>query len=286
MELPEGLDELGMEVLETIAQQAEPILKRKLEGFGVTSPQELPSALSKEIFISAFREGAKIAFPDINPDKLTSALKAFSDDNFRQSHKLMSSIEEPKDAFEPARGRSAAIVMAGFGLPVAPFDVSTGELLAPYSTDLETIRTAFGETDEYIVCYNSAEAEFYSLQTDCTKTLASKIKYNKAARPIRALFKRAHLEIPKADDKFVHYSLLFARKNGDQIPTLGLIEDAPDKGSIMLCAGWLNESGEIEGAPPKGRAAVPAGLVHKAARDPQFAYWLTEPHDKEPFTVH
>jgi len=48
------------------------------------------------------------------------------------------SCKGPGDAFEMTRGVRAAVVLAGFGLPVAPFDLKAMRILAKPSNDIDT----------------------------------------------------------------------------------------------------------------------------------------------------
>lgn len=280
------IDALGQQVLAEIGRYAEPILQELLEEAGVSSLDDLSRADGKKLFIEAFRRAAPKAFPEADVDKLVRGLQSFTDEGFMGAHRKMREMEEPADAFEPAIGLAAAVVMAGVGLPVAPLDHRNNRILAPYSNDLAIVKQSFSDNPRCIVSYNSAVAEFYSLQTDCMKTLSAKIKFDKAAAPIRALIKRSRFSIPQKKDRFVHFAMLFPRRQGDRIPSVWMLDDSPDRGSILLSAGWVSDDGKVMGAPPDGRAMVPAGLARRVALDPQLAYWLTEPHDKPPITIH
>ena len=44
-----------------------------------------------------------------------------------------------RDAFDMTRGIYAAVVLAGFGLPVAPFDLARTRILGKLSNDIDTV---------------------------------------------------------------------------------------------------------------------------------------------------
>jgi hypothetical protein len=70
--------------------------------------------------------------------------------------------------------------------------------------------------------------------------------------------------------------MLFARQPGDKIETLAIEDDDPNSGSIMLQAGWIEDS-EPAGVPNEGILPIPAQLVRKLIKDPRILQWLTRP---------
>jgi len=60
------------------------------------------------------------------------------------------------------RGVYAAVVLAGFGLPVAPFDLLATRILAKPSNDIDTVLELFSSDKGALVGYNSCAAPFYS----------------------------------------------------------------------------------------------------------------------------
>jgi hypothetical protein len=72
-----------------------------------------------------------------------------------------------------ASGVDAAVLLAGFGLPVAPFVFRHGMLEEP-SNDIEAVLAMFSRRTEALVGYNSCDAPFYVLLTDCVRSFRSK----------------------------------------------------------------------------------------------------------------
>ena len=85
--------------------------------------------------------------------------------------RMVVSCRSAGDAFEMARGVHAAIVLAGWGLPVAPFDLEAMCIRAKPSRDIDTVQTLFSADQGAYVGYSTCEAPFYLLVTDCISTL-------------------------------------------------------------------------------------------------------------------
>jgi len=75
------------------------------------------------------------------------------------------------DAFEMTSGIYAAVVLAGYGLPVAPFDLEAMRILAKPSSDIDTVRALFSGDRGAYVGYSTCDAPFYLLLTDCVRSL-------------------------------------------------------------------------------------------------------------------
>ena len=65
------------------------------------------------------------------------------------------------DAFEMARGIHAAVVLAGWGLPVAPFDLEAMRIRAKPSRDIDTVQALFSADKGAYVGYSTCDAPFY-----------------------------------------------------------------------------------------------------------------------------
>lgn len=284
--IEDEIDKFGRHVLEALFEKAEPLISAGLAKRGVSSPSDLPREEAWEILISAVRQTALLHFPDMDIAKLERGFRIFSDPAFSDAHAVLRDTPIPTDAFQPALGEQAAILMAGVGLPVAAVDLE--DLFGPivYSNDLKLVSERFKASPHAIVGYCTARAEFYSLSTDCVRTLRYRAKYTKEGRPIGALLRRHGVKLPTTDERFVHFSIALGRRAGDQIPTINIFDDREDRGSIMLLAGWVDASDRVRGAPRDGLAPVPLSIVRLAVQNPKFAYWLTEPHDTYPVSIH
>src|ERR1700730_4572406 len=182
-------------------------------------------------------------------------------------------------------GGYAAVVLAGFGLPVAPFDLVSRRILATPSNDIDTVRKLFSSDQGAIVGYNTCSAPFYLLVTDCVQSLRQLVSVHPQLSEVKFLFKRAGASLP-ADpgQSFVHGVGVIGRQPGDEISTIGLFDPGPNGGSLTLHAGWQVD-GEPYGAPNDGYAPVPVQLLRKVVHDPRFACalsWSVRP----PPTVH
>jgi hypothetical protein len=94
-------------------------IERRLEAifaeYGASDPNKLPRALQREILQRAIVETA-VDFP--------AASRSFMNLGFiRAWERMWLATQLASDAFAIATGVYAAVVLAGFGLPVAPFDL-------------------------------------------------------------------------------------------------------------------------------------------------------------------
>jgi hypothetical protein len=162
------------------------------------------------------------------------------------------SCRDEGDAFEMTRGTYAAVVLAGYGLPVAPFDLEASRILAKPSNDIDTVLALFCRDKGAFVGYSVCDAPFYLLLTDCVQTLRQRVPVRPELSEVRKLFARV------------------------ASPTVGLLDPDPMAGSIMLYAGWQID-GQPDGAPNDGYLPVPRQLLRAVVNDPTVAYSFWHP---------
>ncbi len=112
-------DEVGA----LLFQIAEPRINALLAAHGATDPSELPRGLVGEILRQAVIETAATNFPTANLTALDHGCRSFVHSAFVPAWDRVRSLTATGgDPFSMASGVDAAVLLAGFGLPVAPFD--------------------------------------------------------------------------------------------------------------------------------------------------------------------
>jgi hypothetical protein len=256
-------------------------IERRLEAilteYGASDPGKLPRALQAELLRRAILETA-VDFPTANRSFMNLVF-------VRAWERMWLATQLASDAFAMATGIYAAIVLAGFGLPVAPFDLLTQRTLATPSNNIDTVRELFASDQGAVVGYNSCSAPFYLLVTDCMRSLRRLVSVDPRLLEVKFLFERAEALLP-ADPRqsFVHGVGVIGRQPGDKISNVGLFDPNPNGGSLMLYAGWQVD-GEPYGAPNDGYMPVPMQLLRKVVHDPAFACALSWPVYPLP-TIH
>jgi hypothetical protein len=97
------------------------------------------------------------------------------------------SCKSPGDAFEMTRGILAAVVLAGYALPVAPFDLEA-HILAKPSNDIDTVQALFSADKGAYVGYSTCDAPFYLLLTDCVRSLRQLVPVHPRLSEVKQLF--------------------------------------------------------------------------------------------------
>jgi hypothetical protein len=114
-------------------------IERRMEAllaeYGASDPGELSRALQGEILQRAILEAA-VDFPNANRSFMHPAF-------IRAWERMWLATQGTSDAFAMTTGVYAAVVLAGFGLPVAPFDLVIRRILAKPSNDIDTVRELF-----------------------------------------------------------------------------------------------------------------------------------------------
>ena len=171
------------------------------------------------------------------------------------------------DAFAMASGAYAAVLLAGFGLPVAPFDLKALRILAKPSKDIDTVLALFSRNKTALVGYSACDAPFYVLLTDCIRTLRQRVPSCPELADIKQLFGRLADPCPRTPARTSPRGMaLFRRQPGDTISTVG-VDPNRTVGSIMLYAGWQVD-GEPQGAPNDGYFPVPGAVAARGSLRP------------------
>ena len=248
-------------------------LEALLAQHGVRDSSELPRPLQLQLLEKAMIGAAAATFPTGNLEMLQHGLRSVSHPAFVSAMERMAlSCRSAGDAFEMARGVHAAIVLAGWGLPVAPFDLEAMCIRAKPSRDIDTVQTLFSADKGAYVGYSTCEAPFYLLLTDCISTLRQLVAAHPMLSELRQLFARQGASLPPDPGRpFRHGMAIFGRQAGDAISTIVLADPDPQGGSIALYAGW-QVNGEPYGAPNEGYFPVPGQLLRAVVRDPRAAY--------------
>ncbi len=272
------LDPIAMAALDRVMLKAEPKLGAALARHGVKSPEQLPREVAGKIFQDAVIQTAAENFPASQLDVLKHGLTAFQHPRFSAAFtKVNAQLDAPSDAFAMASGPDAAIVLAGFGLPVAPFDRKQPQILAKPSNVIDEVAECFSRFRTAYVGYSPCDIPFYMLVTDCVQTLRPQIESRPQLRNVKRLLERTGIDLPRGPfPPFEHGIALIAREPGDAISTIFLKNPNPHEGSIGLYAGWTI-NGVRDGAPNDGFIPVPLQFLEAALQDPQMALWIWRP---------
>ena len=259
-------------------EKAERRLEALLAEHGAADPGELEPALRSRLFQRAFVETAAANFPTANLELLKHGLRSSTHAGFLLAMaRTRASCRGQLDAFEMTRGIQAAVVLAGFGLPVAPFDLEAMRILAKPSNDIDTVLALFSADKGAYVGYSTCDAPFYLLLTDCVRSLRRLVHGHPRLSEVRELFARSNGSLPPDSGlPFTSGMAIFGRGAADTISTVALLDPHPDHGSMMLYAGWQVD-GEPFGAPNEGYVPVPGQLLRAVVNEPKVAYsfWLT-----------
>jgi len=132
-------------------EKAEPRLSALLAEHGALHPRELPPAVASEIFRRAVIETAGANFPTANHEALGHGIRSFVHPAFVPAwDQVRSSTAIGSDAFAMASGADAAVMLAGFGLRIAPFDFKQGILEEP-SNDIDAVLAMFSRWTNALV---------------------------------------------------------------------------------------------------------------------------------------
>ena len=173
-------DEAGAPLYENVVPRVEALLAE----YGASHPSELPHEVAAKILHSVL---LKIVGPNCPTAALRLLIRAvrrcvrdissFGHPAFFPAwERVRLSTRAPANAFAMATGPDAAVVLAGYGFPVAPFEfgVGVGVLVEP-SNDIDEVLAIFSRWTHAIVGYRSCDAPFYVLVTDCVRTLRERI---------------------------------------------------------------------------------------------------------------
>jgi hypothetical protein len=250
---------------------------------GASDPSELPRALQCDILRRAIVDTAAAHFPTADLHALDHGTRSLTHPAFIPAWDRVRSLTVDGDAFAMASGVDAAVLLAGFGLAVAPFDFNLG-ILEKESDDIDTVLSMFSRWPSAFVGYNSCDAPFYVLLTDCTRSLRKQVSSHPSLFDVRRLFARTGSLPPEPASDFTPGMALFARHPGDAISTVMVLDPSRGSASSMLHAGW-RVADQGYGAPFDGYLALPVPLLSAVAHDPTTVSWLRGPVNT-PATVH
>jgi hypothetical protein len=259
-------------------QKVERRLEALLAEHRASDPNELPRALQGEILRRAILERAALNFPMANLEALDHGTQSLMHPPFAPAWERMRlATKGGSDAFAMTTGVYAAVVLAGYGLPVARFDLARSCILGEPSNDIDAVLALFEPDKGAVVGYNSTAAPFYVLVTDCIRTLRQWVLTWPELAEVKKLFERYGASLP-ADpgQRFVPGMAVVPRRPGDTVSTVALLDPSPMAGSIALYAGWQVD-GEPYGAPNDGYMPVPVQLLRAVVQDPVIAYSLSRP---------
>jgi hypothetical protein len=249
--------------------------KALLAEHGISRPSGVPLTVAVEVLQRIMVETAAANFPTANLALVGHGLKSFSHTAFVPAwSQVRSSTAISDDAFAMAEGVDAAVLLAGFGLPVAPFDLTMGILEKP-SNDIDRVVAMFSRWPTALVGYNSCDVPFYVLLTNCVRSLRNQVFAHPGLFDVRRLFARSGGSLPPdpgAD--FIHGMTLFARQPGDTVSTVLLFDPSTGVGLMVFHAGW-RVAGQAYGAPFDGYAPFPVQLLRAIACEPVVAYLLS-----------
>ena len=271
-------DEFAGKAFDAFAAKAEHRFRAALAEREVSDPLELPEEVAAEIFRKVLLETAALHMPVADLNGLNRLVRSHAHPLFAPAvQRARAQTRVSRDAFAPAVGSDCAIVMAGYGLPVAPFDKREPRLLGELSDDIDMVAKQFERFKTAFVGYSTCAAPFYVLLTDCIRTLRQSVSWDGRLQDVRRLIERSGVSLPPDNGvRFRHAGLVFLREAGDKIATVARLDHGPNHGSIVLYAGWL-EGDEPQGAPNRGYAPVPLRLVGDTIANPALASCLARP---------
>jgi hypothetical protein len=264
-------------VVSIFCQDAQRRLKSLLAEHGASEPGEVPVGVQKEILRRAAVEAVAANFPAVNPDVVDHSFRSFLHPAFLPALERMKlATRGASDAFELTRGVHAAVVLAGFGLPVAPFDLARASILGKPSNDIDTVLQLFSRDKGACVGYSTCAAPFYLLLTDCLRTFRELVTEHPDLSEVRSLIARVSGPFPSdPGQQFVHGITMLVRQPGDTISTVVLYDPDPlGGGSIALYAEW-EVDGQPFGAPNEGYLPVPLQLLRKVVNDQRAQVFLS-----------
>jgi len=254
---PDALaDKAGAILFEKIERRLESILAEH----GFSDPSALTPTQMNEVSQRAIVE-ATGCFPIANLGQLAHGFRSFAHPAFMPAwDRVRAATAVGRDPFEFSSGLDAAVLLAGFGLAVAPFDFQHGILEKP-TNDIDIVVAMFSRRPDALVGYDICGAPFYVLLTDCVRTLVKLLGTHPSLFDVRRLFERNGGSLPaNPGNAFVPGMVIFAREPSDMISTILVHDRKPDVGSLMLHAGWRVKD-QACGAPYDGYLPVPVALL-------------------------
>jgi len=267
-----------------VAASATPILERQLAELGL--PMEaLPRAQQFELLKVSMIEATAGQNPNADFDQMRRIFDLMADTRFTSAFSRLRAAPY-EGAFGLAQGIDAAIVLTGANLPIAPLDRKTGRIIGPLIKGIDGAERIFSKVKTAMVGYAPAQASFYLLTTDCMLTAYDLIQHDPFFAPLKTTLTGPNgFPIAPNVPKFRHGMIFAARQDGDRLETRAIEDANPNRGSIMLYAGWM-EDDDHKGVPNDGILPVPAQLLRKLVEDPSVLQWLSRPAGSLMATLH
>ena len=285
-----AMDDFAEETFDALIDMAEPRFAEALAEQGGSAPSRIPNAQAAEIFRKVVLATAAQHSPgtDLNAvdqmigeyvrrhptfflpiaDTLERMIRVTAHPLFGPAvQRARAQAQATRNIFAPAVGPDCAIMMAGYGLPVAPLDKRSPRLLAPVSNDIDVVAQNFERFNTAYVGYSTCAAPFYLLLTNCVRSLRQRMLSDDRLRDLRLLIERSNPSWPSYEGDRQHAGVLFERQPSDRFETIALTEGNPSPCGIVLYAGWLEEGKPI-GATCDGCVPVPLSLVRAVFADP------------------
>ena len=257
-----------------ISERTQQNFKVLLAEQGVKDPAELPEALQLELLQSATLGAVAATCPTGNIKELRHWLRSHSHPTFQAAMNEVALLRKvPGEAFDILSGAHAAVFLAGWGLPVAPFDLEEMCIKAEPSNDIDTVHKMFAGDNEAIIGYSTCDAPFYLVLTDCLTTLRQLLPNHPMLAELRQLLARRGSSLPSGNGQLsIPGMMILDRQVGDTISTV-FLDPQPMGGTINLYAGW-RVSDEPYGIPNDGCLPVPAQLLRALMCDPRVGWWF------------
>jgi hypothetical protein len=186
-------DELGA----LLSEIARPRINALRSEHNAAPPSGLPRAKVGKIMQQVLVETTSANFPTANFEALDHGFRSFLHPAFMPAWDRVRSLTATGgDAFSMASGADAAVLLAGFGLPIAPFDLEALRILAKPSKDIDTVLALFSRNKTALVGYSACDAPFYVLLTDCIRTLRQRVPTCPELADIKQLFGRSGGSLP------------------------------------------------------------------------------------------
>ena len=265
-----------------------PLFERAEERFhsllalkGASHPTELSVPVAGRLFRRAVVETAAANFQGTDVQCLARGSQSFTHPAFfpaleRVRHAIADSFED-SDIFWSATGVDAAVVLAGFGLPVVPFDRKVTRILGQPSNDIDAVLSLFAHSRKSaVVGYSLCDAPFYVVLTNCIKALRQQLPISPELSGVQRLFERTAAPLPQDPRRrFGSDMLLFAREPGDTISSVGRMDPNLTSPNIVLLAGWKAE-GVAHGGLHDGYHPFPWRLLDAVVFDTRAAHFLSD----------
>src|ERR1700751_4235802 len=180
-----------------LMQKVESRVNALLGEYGVSDPSELPLDVQGEILQRASVEAAAAKLPKANFEALGDSFRSFTHPAFIPAFERVLSWAAGTGApFGAAAGGHAAVVLAAFGLPVAPCQRKGPPIVEEPSNDIDTVLSLFSRWKTAFVGYNACAAPFYVVLTDCVRTLRQRVLSDPRLSEVKSLFDRPDASLP------------------------------------------------------------------------------------------